>query len=190
MELQRHPDRLRWNARYAEGAPSFAAHGLSVRALALDLPDGPVLDLACGPSGAALLAAAQGRPVTAVDISEVALDLLDGEARRRGLRDLITLVQADLGVWRPARDGFAAVLCTGFWHREVFAGALPGVRAGGALAWEGFTVEARVSRPHLPAEWCMEPGEPASLLPGGFTVLARREAPDSAKRGLLARRSA
>ena len=41
-----HPDRLRWNARYAEGrAPSFTPHPLAVRALALGLPDGPVADL-------------------------------------------------------------------------------------------------------------------------------------------------
>ena len=64
-----HPDRLRWNARYAGGSvPSFALHPLVVRALATDLPDGPVADLACGASGSALLAAARGRQVTAVDI--------------------------------------------------------------------------------------------------------------------------
>jgi hypothetical protein len=78
-----HADRIRWNAKWAAGsAPSFTPHPLAVRALALDLPDGPVADLACGPSGAALLAAAQGRRVTAVDVSEVALGLLGDEASR------------------------------------------------------------------------------------------------------------
>src|SRR6266550_6105539 len=100
-----HPDRIRWNARYAAGfAPCFSPHPLAARVFGppgLDLPDGPVADLACGPSGAALLAAAQGRRVTAVDISEVALGLLGQEARRRGLDHLITLVHADLGAWRP-----------------------------------------------------------------------------------------
>src|SRR6266550_6260587 len=97
-----HPDRIKWNAKYTSGfVPSFRPHPLAARALALGLPDGPVADLACGPSGAALLAAAQGRPVTAVDVSEVALGLLGQEARRRGLDHLITLVHADLGAWRP-----------------------------------------------------------------------------------------
>src|SRR5882672_4541723 len=92
-----HPDRIRWNARYEAGfLPSFRPQPLAERALALNLPDGPVADLACGPSGSALLAAAQGRRVTAVDISEVALGLLGAEARRRGLGHLITLVHADL----------------------------------------------------------------------------------------------
>ena len=48
-------------------------------ALSLPLPDGPVADLACGASGSALLAAAAGRLVTAVDVSEVALGLLAGK---------------------------------------------------------------------------------------------------------------
>ena len=88
------------------------------RALALDLPDGPVADLACGPSGSALLAAEHGRLVTAVDVSEVALGLLGDEARRRGLGHLITLVQADLPAWSPEPRSHALVLCTGFWLRR------------------------------------------------------------------------
>ena len=98
-------------------------------ALALDLPDGPVADLACGPSGSALLAAAQGRPVTAVDVSEVALGLLGQEARRRGLDHLITLVHADLGAWRPEPGRYALVLATGFWDPAVFAAAVPAAGA-------------------------------------------------------------
>jgi hypothetical protein len=57
--LAGHPDRLRWNARYRGNfVPSFRPHPLAERALALGLPAGPVLDLACGPSGSALLLAA------------------------------------------------------------------------------------------------------------------------------------
>ena len=91
MDPLEHPDRARWNARYAAGdAPSFAPHPLAVAAFALDLPAGPVLDLACGPSGSALAAAETGRRVTAVDVSDVALRLLAEEAARRGLGGLIT----------------------------------------------------------------------------------------------------
>ena len=127
-----HADRIRWNAKWAAGsAPSFAPHPLAVRALALDLPDGPMADLACGPSGAALLAAEQGRPVTAVDVSEVALGLLGDEARRRGLGHLITLVHADLSAWSPEPGSYALVLCTGFWDAAVFrtAACWPGRRS-------------------------------------------------------------
>ena len=76
-----HPDRIKWNARYAAGfVPSFTPHPLAVRALSHGSAAGPMADLACGASGAALLAAANGRQVTAVDVSEVALRLLGAEA--------------------------------------------------------------------------------------------------------------
>ena len=116
-----HPDRLRWNARYAGGfVPSFSPHPLAVRALAMDLPDGPVADLACGASGTALLAAARGRRVTAVDISELALGMLGEEARRRGLESLVTLIHADLAAWPVRPLSYALVLCTGWWDQTVF----------------------------------------------------------------------
>jgi hypothetical protein len=191
-ELASHPDRLRWNPRYEGGfGASFDPHPLAVRALSLPLPDGPVADLACGLSGSALLAAASGRPVTAIDVSEMALDRLAQEAGRRGLGGLITLVQADLATWGPQPGSYALVLCTGFWDRAVFAAAAGAVAAGGALGWEALTADARRDRPDLRPEWCLEPGQPASLLPAGFAVLDQHDAPaasHAAKRLLLARR--
>jgi SAM-dependent methyltransferase len=187
-----HPDRTRWNARYGGSATvSFHAHPLAAQALSLPAPDGPVLDLACGPSGAGLAAAAAGRQVTAVDISDVALGLLAREARRRRLRELITLVHADLGEWRPEPERYALVLCTGYWERAIFGPAAEAVAPGGLLGWEAYTVEARHVRPALTAAWCLDPGEPASLLPADFTVLDQQELPDpdrGAKRRLLAGR--
>jgi SAM-dependent methyltransferase len=183
-----HPDRIRWNARYtAAAAPSFRPHPLAVRALALDLPDGPVADLACGPSGATLLAAAHGRRVTAADVSEVALGLLGEEARRHGLDHLITLTHADLSRWAPGPRSYALVLCTGFWDPGVFTAAASAVADGGLLAWEAFTAAARRERPSLPAGWCLAPGEPASLLPADFTLVDQGEVP-GARRQMLARR--
>jgi SAM-dependent methyltransferase len=187
-----HPDRLRWNARYEGGlGASFEPHPLAVRALSLPLPDGPVADLACGPSGSALLAAAAGRQVTAVDIAEVALDLLAREARRRGLSDLITVVHADLATWRPPPRRYALVLGTGYWDPAVFATAADGVAAGGLLGWQALTAEARRVKPELCSRWCLDPGEPASLLPAGFSVLSQDDLPDgrhAPTRRMLARR--
>lgn len=193
-DLAGHPDRLRWNARYqGDFVASFAPHPLADLALPMSLPDGPVLDLACGPSGSALLAASAGRQVTAVDASDVALGLLDGEARRRGLTGLISLVHADLGTWRPRPASYALVLCTGYWDCDVFAAATGAVAAGGLLGWEALTAGARRVRPTLPAKWCLQPGEPASLLPADFTVLSQSDLPEpetATRRRLLARRAA
>lgn len=194
-DLAGHPDQVRWDARYAGATPSFRPHPLAEQALGPDLPGGPlpagpVADLACGPSGSALLAAAHGRQVTAVDVSAVALDLLGQEARRRGLAGRITLVHADLAQWCPDPAGYALVLCTGFWDPAVFAVAARAVAPGGVLGWEAFTVAARQARPTLNPAWCLGPGEPAILLPGGFTVLTQQDVPNpdhGDRRRLLAR---
>ncbi len=189
--LAGHPDQVRWNTRYGTGfTASFAPHPLAVAALALDLPHGPVADLASGPSGSALLAAAQGRPVTAVDVSDVALGLLGQEAQRRGLDHLITLVHADLRAWSPRPGRYALVLGTGFWDPAVFAAAVPGLAPGGVLGWEAFTASARQARPTLPAAWCLRAREPATLLPAGVTVISQDDRPDDrgGTRRLLARR--
>jgi hypothetical protein len=132
-----------------------------------------------------------GRRVTAVDVSEVALGLLSQEARRRGLSDLITLVHADLRTWHPEPGSYALMLATGYWDREVFAAAVDAVAAGGLIGWEAFTADARRARPGICADWLLGAGEPAGLLPAGFTVLFQRDRPDDrrgATRRLLARR--
>ena len=189
--LAGHPDRQRWNAKYARRPDvPFRPHPLAAAALRLALPDGPVAELASGPSGGALLAAAAGLRVTAVDVSDVALGLLGQEARRRGLDRLVTLVHADLARWRPAAGSFALVLCTGFWDPAVFGTAVTAVEPGGVLGWEAFTTEARQARPRLPAAWCLGPEEPAALLPPEFEVLSQQDLPDEergARRRLLAR---
>jgi SAM-dependent methyltransferase len=195
-DLAEHPDQVRWDARYTGSTPSFRPHPLAEQALGPDLPGGPVpagpvADLACGPSGSALLAAALGRQVTAVDVSAVALDLLGQEARRRGLAGRITLVHADLAGWHPDPAGYSLVLCTGFWDPAAFALAAQATAPGSVLGWEAFTEAARQARPTLNAAWCLGPGEPATLLPGGFTVLTQHDVPDPGhgdRRRLLARR--
>jgi hypothetical protein len=114
------------------------------------------------------------------------------EAGSRGLTGLISLVHADLATWRPEPLSYAIVLGTGYWDRAVFAAAAGAVMAGGVLAWEAFTEAARLDRPQLPAQWCLRPGEPATLLPADFEVLIER--PTDRERGrmrqVLARRLA
>ena len=117
-ELAAHPDQIRWNARYAADPPAPRPHLLARRALAMGLPDGPVADLACGPSGSALLAARSGLRVTAVDISRAALDLLAAAARRDGVPHLITLVHADLRNGSRSRAGTR-------WCRAPVTGTAP-----------------------------------------------------------------
>ena len=103
-------------------------------------------------------------------------------------------MHADLAAWDAGPDRYSLVLCTNFWERAVFDAAVGVVAAGGVLAWEALTDAARQRRPELPAQWCLRPGEPASLLPDGlFDVLDQHDVPGqpgqpAMRRQLLARR--
>jgi hypothetical protein len=184
-------DRERWNARYSGGfTASFRPHQLAERALALPLPEGPVLDLASGPSGSVLLAAASGRPCVAVDLSDAAIAMLSEQARSQRPAGPVVVVQADLETFRPRPASCALVLCTGYWDSALFAAAARAVLPGGLLGWEALTTQALRQRPGMPARWCLRPGEPASLLPAGYRVLVEEDLPPDgapARRRLLAR---
>jgi hypothetical protein len=88
----------------------------------------------------------------------------------------------------PEPRSYALVLATGYWDATVFASAAAAVTDGGLLVWEALTAEALRRHPDLPPEFCVGPGEPASLLPAGFTVIDQADVPDRARRRLLARR--
>lgn len=162
-----HADRVRWNTRYRGSAPTFTPHPLVAEALAAGIPDGPVLDLACGPSGNALALAAEGRSVIAVDVSDVALRQLAAEARRRGLGGRVLCVQADVPTFEPGRERFALVLATRYWDPDAFRAGCAAARPGGLVGWEALTTGS--SR-----RWYVRHGELGERLPAGFDVLSER----------------
>lgn len=185
-ELHEHPDRLRWNTRYESNEPSFAPHPLVAAALSAGLPDGPVLELACGPSGSALALAAEGRHVIAVDIADRALADLAREAGRRGLAGKIDCVVADVPSYAPGRERFALVLATLFWDTDAFRSACDAVRPGGLLAWE-----ALVAPDGEELRYRVAHGDLSALLPDHFEVLAAELHASGRRRSsrLLARRN-
>jgi hypothetical protein len=186
-------DQDRWNEKYRQGRsnPDFTPHPL-IRDLEnsgqLDrLPNGPVLELACGLSGSALRLAERGFDLLAIDISDVALDQLAAEARRRNLWPRITFQQFDLNIWQPPAAAFSLLLCTKYWDRLVFERALNAIMPGGLLVWQTFTLDYLCQRPTFRAEWCLAAGEPASLLTSDFQLLEQRDI-DQTQRRIIAQK--
>lgn len=168
--LRDHPDRQRWNARYESEQPIFTPHPLVAAVLAVGLPDGPVLELACGRSGSALELAATGRGVVAVDISDVALSQLAAEAQRRGLASRIDVVLADVPSYAPGRERFALVLATYYWDADAFRAGCAAVLPGGLIGWEALSpAPGETRRP-----WDVPHGELGAQLPERFTVVDER----------------
>lgn len=118
------------------------------------VPEGEVLDLACGHGRHARLFASAGHPVLAVDRDAVAL---------AGIRDeRIATLQADLEdgtPWPFAHARFAGIVVTNYLHRPLFRGILDSLCAGGVLLMETFaTGNGQFGKPSNP-DFLLAPGE-------------------------------
>jgi tellurite methyltransferase len=143
-----------WDARHRDSAQNTPAEPASILLEWLPLlPSGPVLDIACGTGRHTLLLAARGLPVTAVDWSGAALDVLEKRARAAKLRisrgesaDLadsqargIRLIQANIEEIRLPDASFSLILCLQYLLRSLFPQMARTLRPGGVLLFETFT---------------------------------------------------
>lgn len=154
-----------WDSRYRATAEREVAAGHSCVTLSgeggdivsewLPLsPLGAALDLACGAGRHALLLAAQGRAVTAVDTSGAAIELLEKRAQALRLatnRSNLTseihaaenvgicLVHADLETVELPEKEFALILCIRYLQRALFPQISRALVPGGLLLFETFT---------------------------------------------------
>jgi SAM-dependent methyltransferase len=145
-----------WDAKHrlaAEAPPSEPAS--IVRELLPLLPTGPALDIACGTGRHALFLAARGQHVTAVDYSDVALDILEVRAhgkqlplkRRdsfqaagRHLHGGLELVHTNLEEAQLQEHHYDLILCVQYLQRTLFPQMVRALRPEGVLLMETFTL--------------------------------------------------
>ncbi len=154
-------DRERWNEQYRNKrdevgpAASWVAEN---RDLLEAQPRGRALDVACGRGRNALLLAELGFTVDALDVSEVALELLGAEAERRGVT--VNTRRADLREAPAFEAGaYAVVLDMFFLERPLLPTLIQALAPGGLLFFETFTTK------HLKEPW--GPSSSASVLSPG-----------------------
>lgn len=132
-------DRAWWEDRYraGEGLWSGRPNDVLVAEVA-DLPPGRALDAGAGEGGDALWLAERGWQVTALDLSEVALQRGARAAAERGLVDRVEWRQADLAEEPPVADAYDLVT-SAFLHpsadvrEKVIRGLAAAVAPGGTL---------------------------------------------------------
>ncbi len=126
-------DRQRWDEKWTELAgESFEPHPLLIQSQAL-LIGGVALDLACGKGQNAVWLAQQGYEVLAVDISPVALDLGQEEAKSQGVQNKIRFKQVDLEGWQVPALAFDLICVFRFLDRQLFSSVRAGLHPGGYL---------------------------------------------------------
>ena len=159
-------DRRRWNERYSQRRPeSYGRADAAVVSWAERAQKGAALDLAAGTGGNSLALARRGFEVTAVDVSDVSLEILRRRARDEGVLEGLHLVRADLDQWTPPPGAFQLVVCARFLSRPLCPAIVDALAPGGLLLFQTFTERLLEERPNFPADFCLRDGEPQSLFP-------------------------
>ena len=129
------------------------------------LPDaGRVLDVACGKGRHALLLAAAGFAVTAVDRDADALDRLRAQALRLELDVRVEVVDLEAPDVEFGADRFDLIVVTRYLHRPLVPHLVSALAPGGILIYETFLVsQAERGHPSNPA-FLLEPGELVALV--------------------------
>lgn len=154
-----------------EGAPHAPVGTPShwVRRFAQLVPEGEVLDLACGGGRHARLFAGLGHPVLAVDRDPQALLAAAGP----GIVTLEHDLEREGAAWPFAAGRFAGIVVTNYLHRPLLAGLVASLAPGGVLIYETFALgNEAYGKPSNPA-FLLRPGELLDVAAAaGLRVLA------------------
>ena len=166
-------DKEKWNAKYGssaclagrEPAPWLVDHANLLTG------KGQALDIAMGEGRHALFAASLGYDVLGIDISDVGIARAESLARENKLT--IRTQVADLDHYPIEENTYDLILCFYFLNRHLFEGIRKGLKPGGVLIFETFTVDyLQYSR--FRREWVLEKNELMGAFPG-LSVLDYRE---------------
>jgi SAM-dependent methyltransferase len=194
-----------WNAKHRAAADGPTAEPAEfVRELLPLLPMGPALDLACGTGRHSLLLAGRHQPVTSVDFSDAALEILE----RRALAARITVRRveragsganrspgiqlwcADLERARLPECAFVLVVCVNYLQRSIFSALERALMPGGVLLYETYTVaQLEFGGGPRNREYLLESGELRRAFPGLKTLFYRELRAGKGIAGLIARKA-
>lgn len=137
-----------------------------------------VLDVACGHGRHALLLAAAGFEVTAIDRDQLALDRLRSHAERLGLSIHVQAIDLETeetpALVSDARPPFDLVLVTRYLHRPLFSSLIDAVAPDGLLIYETFLEQPAARGTPANPMFLLKPGELTELV-RPLVVLRERE---------------
>jgi SAM-dependent methyltransferase len=166
-------DKEKWNAKY-DSSTCLAGREPS-RWLAdhaeLLAGKGKALDIAMGEGRNALFAASLGYDVLGIDISEVGVSRAETLARQNKL--MIHTQIVDLDHYKIDENAYDLIICFYFLNRRLFEGICKGLRPGGILIFETFTVDY-LQYSGFKREWVLEKNELREAF-SGLKVLDYRE---------------
>lgn len=166
-------DKEKWNAKYDSSTCLAGREPSQWLADHTDLlaGKGKALDIAMGEGRNTLFAASLGYDVLGIDISEVGISRAETLARQNKLTIHTQIV--DLDHYKIDESAYDLILCFYFLNRRLFEGICKGLRPGGTLIFETFTVDY-LQYSGFKREWVLEKNELREAFPG-LKVLDYRE---------------
>jgi len=178
-----------WDERYGQADAIWSGNpNPQLVAEAGDLPVGTALDVGCGEGADAIWLARRGWQVTAVDISQVALDRAATHAEAAGVADRIAWLHADLTDGTSPGAGFDLVSAH-FLHLPsaqrvpLYRRLASAVGPGGTFLVVGHhhsDLTTTIGRPHWPDMFFTAAQLAADLDGGPWTVLVDEQRPRTA----------
>jgi SAM-dependent methyltransferase len=163
-----------WDVKHRASVGTIPDAAGFLRELLPVLPHGPAIDLACGTGRHTLLLAERHQPITAVDRSPIALEILEERGLAKGLAVShgnssgpiapsltgTTLICADLEASFLQKDSFTLVVCINYLQRTLFRQMARALLPGGMLLMETYTT-AQLAFANGPRslEHLLNPGE-------------------------------
>jgi tellurite methyltransferase len=132
--------RAKWDSRYRESDRIPLPAQVLTDNCHLLPPQGRALDLACGLGANAIFLAERGLEVSAWDLSSVAVERLQRESERLGLR--IDARARDWQAETPEPASFDVVVVAHFLDRNLADAITEALRPGGLLFYQTFTRES------------------------------------------------
>jgi SAM-dependent methyltransferase len=174
-----HADRAKWNEKYSKTGPQtfvkdpskwLVAH----EELLAEHPKGKALDLACGLGRNSFFLAELGFEVDAIDISDVAIQWLEGQVDGRKLT--ISPRQDDIESCELPVDGYQVIVCFNFLERGIFPKLVDALASDGLLLFETFTYDhIDVLKKKFPRDFALKIGELRHSFPALETLAYREE---------------
>lgn len=152
-------DQIKWNQKYQDKiAEGYRPTPCSTLIQLTPFFTGKTcLDLACGLGGNSLFLAKHGLSVTALDISDIAVDYLNNMAKEEELP--ITGIVTDFDHFTLPKDKFDLIVCTYFLDRNLFDHMKQAVTVGGLFFMETFYRSPRDPQPHISKDFKLSSGE-------------------------------
>ncbi len=177
--MNQHPDRKRWNEKYTRDGPPTFEKGPSKWLLAHEellakQPQGRALDVACGYGRNSFYLAGLGFDVDAIDISDVAVEWLQGEAEKRKLP--IRSRRANIETCELPSDTYQVIINFNFLERGIFHKLTRALGPQGLLLFETLTQDhIDILKKRFNREYALKKNELRHSFPELKTISYREE---------------